>query len=287
MVGPRVLPGDDDQLGLVEVLQGDAALADADGLVQRRARGLVAHVGTVRQVVGAELAGEELEEERRLVAGAARGVEEGLVGGAERRQLLRDDRERPLPGHRLVPVAALGQQHRLGDPPLLPQPVAGAPLQVGERVRREELGRDPAQRGLLRDGLRTVLAELRGVPLVALGPGTARAVEAVLLVDLEEGPRGTGQAHLLLGDPQRVPDGGQPGGGTPRGRDPGRVLCGIICGRLGGHVAPLRASQRRPLRPSEYSCDPVTPAPACRRGARPARCGAGGTGPAGIVGADA
>ena len=34
VVGARVLPGDDDQVGLVEVLQQDAALADADGLGQ-------------------------------------------------------------------------------------------------------------------------------------------------------------------------------------------------------------------------------------------------------------
>ena len=131
VVGARVLPGDDDQVGLVEVLQGDAALADADGLGQRGARRLVAHVGAVRQVVGAELAGEELVEERGLVAGAARGVEEGLVGGAEGGELLGDDGEGALPGDGLVAVGALGQVHRVREPALLAQPVAGAVGQVG------------------------------------------------------------------------------------------------------------------------------------------------------------
>ncbi len=93
VVGARILSGDDDQFGLVEVFQGDAALADADGLVQGGAGGLVAHVRAVRQVVGAELAGEELEEERGLVAGAARGVEDGLVGGGQGAQFLGDDLE--------------------------------------------------------------------------------------------------------------------------------------------------------------------------------------------------
>ncbi|GAA3107596.1 hypothetical protein GCM10020254_61870 [Streptomyces goshikiensis] len=244
VVGARVLSGDDDQVGLVEVFEGDAALADADGLVQRGARGLVAHVGAVRQVVGAEFAGEELEEERGLVAGAARGVEEGLVGRGEGGQLLGDDLEGPLPGDGLVAVGALGQVHGLGDAALLAQPVAGAAGEVGERVLREELRGDPAQRGLLGDGLGAVLAEFGGVSFVAFGPGAARAVEAVLLVDLEQGARGACEAHLLLGDPQGVPDRVQAGGRVLRRRDLRRVLYGITCGRLGGHVAPLRAVER-------------------------------------------
>ncbi|GAA3068675.1 hypothetical protein GCM10020000_61400 [Streptomyces olivoverticillatus] len=81
VVGAGVLSGDDDQVGLVEVLQQDAALADADGLGECGAGGLVAHVGAVGEVVGAEFAGEELVEEGCFVAGAAGGVEDGLVGG--------------------------------------------------------------------------------------------------------------------------------------------------------------------------------------------------------------
>ena len=237
MVRARVLARHDDQVGLVEVLQRDAALADADRLGERGAGRLVAHVGAVRQVVGAELAGEELEQERRLVAGAARGVEEGLVGGGQGPQLLGDDRERPLPGHRLVPVRALRQVHRLRDPALLAQPVAAAAGQVGQRVRGEEVGGDPAQGRLLGDGLRPVLAELRQVPLVTLGPGAPRAVEAVLLVDLEQGPRGASHAHLRLGDPQGVADGGQTGSGVLRLRDLRRVLDRIAGGRLADHRA--------------------------------------------------
>lgn len=235
VVRAGVLTGDDDQVRPVEVLQGDAALADADGLRQCGAGGLVAHVGAVGEVVGAEFAGEELEQERGLVAGAARGVEERLVGGAERAQLLGDDVEGALPGHRLVPVGALGEVHRLGDPALLAQPVPAAGGEVGDGVRGEEVGGDPAQRRLLGDGLGAVLAEFRGVPLVALGPGAAGAVEAVLLVDLEEGLRGAPHAHLLLGHEQAVGDGGQPGGGVLGRLDLRRVLDRVTRGRFGGH----------------------------------------------------
>lgn len=235
VVGAGVLPGDDDQVRLVEVLEQDAALADADGLGERGARGLVAHVRTVRQVVRAELAGEELVEECGLVARAPRGVEEGLVGGTEGGELLGDDVEGTLPGDRLVVVGALGQVHGVGEAALLAEPVAAAAVQVGDRVRGEEVRGDPAQGGLLGDRLRAVLAELRRVPVLRLGPGAARAVEAVLLVDAQEGQRGALHSHLLLGDAQGVPDGGQPGRGALRLDDLRRVLDRIALGRLAGH----------------------------------------------------
>lgn len=67
MVGARVLAGDDDQVGVFDIVDGHRALADADGLDQCGAGGLVAHIGAVRQVVGAETAHQQLVEERRLV----------------------------------------------------------------------------------------------------------------------------------------------------------------------------------------------------------------------------
>ena len=53
VVRAGVLPDDEDEVGVVDVVQRHGPLADADGLVQRRPRGLVAHVGAVGQVVGA------------------------------------------------------------------------------------------------------------------------------------------------------------------------------------------------------------------------------------------
>ena len=80
VVGAGVLAGDQDAVGVREVVDGHRALADADGLGQGRARGFVAHVGAVGQVVGAEAAHQQLIEERGLVAGAARGVEHASSG---------------------------------------------------------------------------------------------------------------------------------------------------------------------------------------------------------------
>jgi 5'-3' exonuclease len=235
VVRARVLPGDDDQVRLVEVLQEDAALADADGLVQRGTRRLVAHVGAVRQVVRAELAGEQLVQERRLVAGAPRGVEQRLVGGGEGGELLGDDVEGALPGHRLVVVGALREVHGLGETALLAQPVAAAGREVGDRVRGEEVRGHAAQGGLLGDRLRAVLAELRRVPVLRLGPGAAGAVEAVLLIDPQQRQRRALHTHLLLGHAQAVPDRGQSGGGVLRRGDLRCVLNRITLGRLAGH----------------------------------------------------
>ena len=80
VVRAGVLADHDHEIGGVEVLEGDRSFADADGLLECDAGGLVAHVGAVRQVVRAEGAGEELVGERRLVRRATRCVEHGLVG---------------------------------------------------------------------------------------------------------------------------------------------------------------------------------------------------------------
>src|SRR5690606_8306389 len=212
----------------------------------------------------------------RLVAGAAGGVEDGLVRGGQGVDLLGDDVEGALPGDRLVVVAALGQVHRVRQPPLLPQPVAAAAGQVGHRVPGEELRRDPAQRGLLGHRLRAVLAELRPVRVLRLRPGAARAVEAVLLVDVEQRQRRAPHAHLLVGHAQGVPDRGEPGRRSLRLADLRRVLNRITLGRFRGHRA----------LPFAYTCD--VPLSILARRGREQRGhvrAAGGRGPPGRGGA--
>ena len=107
MVGAGVLADDDDQLGVVDVVEADRALADADRLGERDRGRLVAHVRAVGQVVGAERADEQLVDERRLVGGLARGVEHRLVRAGQAVQLPADQREGVGPGDRLVVGAAL------------------------------------------------------------------------------------------------------------------------------------------------------------------------------------
>jgi hypothetical protein len=80
VVGAGVLADDEDRVGQLQVVEHHGALAHAEGLRHARAAGFVAHVRAVGEVVGAVGAHEQLVEERRLVAGPARGVELGLVG---------------------------------------------------------------------------------------------------------------------------------------------------------------------------------------------------------------
>src|SRR5665213_1259108 len=62
----------------------------------------------------------------------------------------------------------------------------------------EELGRDARQRSFTRHGLRPVFAELRQLALaVRIGPGAARAIEALLLVHFEQCAETARCAHLV------------------------------------------------------------------------------------------
>jgi hypothetical protein len=80
VVGAGVLADDDQELGVVDVVEGDRTLADPDRAAQRGAGRLVAHVGAVGQVIGAVGPREELVKEGGLVGGAAGRVEQRLVG---------------------------------------------------------------------------------------------------------------------------------------------------------------------------------------------------------------
>ncbi len=87
-------------------MKRDRSLADTDLLAHRATARLVAHIRTVREVVGPELAHEELVEKGSLVAGPTRGVEHRLVWIGQRVQVLSDERERgiPLDGEILIRV---------------------------------------------------------------------------------------------------------------------------------------------------------------------------------------
>ena len=188
VVGAGVLAADHDEVGGVHVVQGHRPLPDADRLGQRHGRRLVAHVGAVGQVVGAEGAGQQLIGERRLVGGLARRVEDRLVRGVETLERLADQRERVGPGDRLVVGRVAPAHHRVHEPALVAEPVVAALLQFGDRVLHEERRLHVLGGGLLRHCLRAVLTELRMVahPRGGIGPGAALAVEPVDLVELEQ-----------------------------------------------------------------------------------------------------
>ena len=222
----------------------------------------MAHVGAVRQVVGAEAAHHQLVAERGLVAGAPGGVERGRIRRRQRPQLGGDHRERVVPGDLLVGGGAGALHDGVGEPALLPEPVLAAAVEVGEGVRREELRPEAAGGGLLGHGLGTVLAELgparAAVDLAGLGPGATGAVEPVALVEQAQCLDCGGGAHLLDAALERHQDAGQPG------RPPLRLADGqIVLVDLAGH-API-------VRPRHSSC------PAQDDDPRPTRCRAAGS----------
>ena len=231
MVGARILTGDEDQVGLLEIGHRNRSLADADGLGQRAARRLVAHVGTVRHVVGAETANQQLVQERCLVARPPGRVEHGLVGALEFPEMIGDQPVRGIPLDRFVVVAAGTHHHGMRQPALLPQPVIGVPVQFRDRVRCEELGRNGSQRRLLGDGLGAVLAELGGLAVAGrLGPRATRTVEAVPLVEPGEGAGRAGHAHLFHGPLERHEHGGDTGRVVLRVVDDEVVLVDVLPG---------------------------------------------------------
>src|SRR5207248_3131934 len=182
-----------------------------DGLGEPAAARLVAHVRAVGQVVGAELADEELVEEGGLVAGPAAGVEDRLVGTLQRVDFARNQRKRLVPRQRLVMGGPRPEHHRLGEPALLSQPEVALPRQLGHAVAGKKVARDAILRALLGNGFGAVLAELEAAAaIVRLGPGAAGAVVSLELVEPGEQARAADEAGL----PERVLRRGEDGGNS-------------------------------------------------------------------------
>src|ERR1700754_3932530 len=69
MIGTGILSEDKDCVGESEVFQRHCALANTNRLPHGRATWLVAHIGTIGEIVGAVFAYEQLVEERSFVTG--------------------------------------------------------------------------------------------------------------------------------------------------------------------------------------------------------------------------
>jgi hypothetical protein len=185
MVGTRILAIDEHGLGTVKIIQHHCALADADRLSQRHPARLVAHVGAVGEVVGAKQAAKQLIEVGSLVAGTARGVELHLVRAVEPLEGIGDKLKGVVPAYRLIVIGRRIVAQRLGQPPLILQPVIALGGQLAHRVGRKKLGPHRLAGRLPGHRLSAVFTELEGAVIV-VAPGTARAVEAVCLVDPQQ-----------------------------------------------------------------------------------------------------
>ena len=97
------------------------------------------------------------------------------------------------------------------------------------------------------DGLRAVLTELCDVPLVLLRPRAPGAVEAVLLVDLQERLDAALNAHLLVRDLQRVQHCGHTDRDLLAAGDVDLGLVDVCFRGLRRHAFMLRLATRRSL----------------------------------------
>jgi hypothetical protein len=154
--------------------RGDRALADADRLGQRRPARLVAHVRAVGQVVRAEGAHEQLVEERRLVARAARRCRRPPRRATPARAARRRSARTRRPTRSARSASPPGAAHRLGEAALLAEPVVGRSARARRRVGGEELGVDARARGLLGDAFAPFSQNSAWAALSGLGPRAAR-----------------------------------------------------------------------------------------------------------------
>src|SRR5689334_5408190 len=115
MVRRGVAADEDEQIGVVHVVEGDGGGAGAERARQADAAGLMAVVRAIVDVIGPVKAGEELQEEAGLVGRPAAGVEEAL----QRRrvaELAGEAVESLVPGDDAVMSIIRSSKKRLGQP---------------------------------------------------------------------------------------------------------------------------------------------------------------------------
>ena len=203
VVGPGVLSHYEYEIRFIDIVQRDATFARSKSLPQPRATRLVAHVRTVRQVVGPVGSHEQLKQERRLIVETPRRIEHGFIRRGEPIEFIRNDAERLCPLNRLIVSCTTAFDHRLGQPALFVQPHVRHAIEFGDGVPREELSRHSARGCIVCDVLRAVLTVLISMPLLRVWPSATRAVNSADLVEIEKRQGRSAQAAL----PHRVVDG--------------------------------------------------------------------------------
>jgi hypothetical protein len=217
-VGARVLADDEDRAGICEIVEQHGPFANPNSFRKTDTGRLVAHVRAIAEIVRAGAAREQLVHKRRLVRDASRGVELGLVWVIESVEFVTDQRDRFLPIDRHIMIGAGIVTHRLGQPPLLFQPVVTFLLQLSDSVGGEELTCYAALGQLPADDLGAILAELERARMPGIRPRAAGAVKVIRLVHRQQCP-GAFELDALLARrscrcPQRTPAGGLYGANT-------------------------------------------------------------------------
>ena len=202
MVGAGVLPGDQDAVGVFDVVSTvteplpmpidstSAVPDDSWHMLEQSGRLLVPKLRT-----------QQLVEERGLVAGAARRVEQRFVGGGQRVEVLGDQAVGVVPADRRV-VACRPGRSTIGwvSRPCWASQYSGLSASSATECRAKNSGVTRALGRLLGDGLGAVLAELGELAAAGLlGPGAARAVETVPLIEPRQRRGRAHRTHLGRG----------------------------------------------------------------------------------------
>ena len=128
VIGARIVPDGDNQLRAVKVIQRHGAFADADRLRQAYAGRLMAHIGTVGEVIAAKFPRKQLEQIGRLIGRAAGSIKLHLL----RRQRLQnggDALKRLIPSQRARRVGPGVIEQGRGQATIVLQFIVGFPQQ--------------------------------------------------------------------------------------------------------------------------------------------------------------
>ena len=199
--GADVLSEKENAIGLGKVVEGHRADRHADALGQRHGGALVAHIGAIREIVGAVEPGQQRVHVGGFERGAARGVKHDRFR-IERLQLLANVAKSILPLDRPVCVAHRIPAHRARQAAQFLEIVIGPGFEFPQRVRGEKFVGDAPCRDLPGGCLSAVFAEFERVRLGRLGPGAADAGEPVGLVLAQQCRRGAGDHPLAQQAPR-------------------------------------------------------------------------------------
>ncbi len=130
----------DHQIAMVKIIQLYRAFADANRFGQADAGWLVAHIGTVGEVIGAKFAGKQLPQKGGLVGSTSRGIKFHAVGIVITAQPLTNFIEGGLPLDGLIGIRYRIVFHWMRQPAFAFKLVGAALPQFADRVGRENSG---------------------------------------------------------------------------------------------------------------------------------------------------
>ena len=144
------------------------------------------HIRAVGKVVGSVFPREQLIDKSRLIGCAAGRIKLRHIGVRQRTERGADPRQPLVPRNRQVFVGCLIVDHRMRETTLVLEVEVRPIPERADRMRGEELRRRSFGGRLPGDSLGAVLAKFERRGMFWIGPGAARAIEAMRLVHAKE-----------------------------------------------------------------------------------------------------